>query len=304
MSTKLGTPDQAGRRRRPGLGWLLGLALVCMAGPLSAAGERPLLVFVSVVPQQTFVERIGGSAVRVQPMVRPGQSPHTYEPTPRQVAELAAADLYVRVGVPFEDAWLPRISASSPGLKVVDVRQGIELLTEDPEHGDHDHGGDGRDSHIWTSPPLVKRMGAQIRDALSALRPDQAAMFGANYDRFAADLDALDSEIRARLAPLKDRHFLVFHPAWGYFADTYGLTQIPIEYRGKEPGARALAAAIDQARAAGIRVVLVQPQFSPRTAEQVAAAIGGRVEAVDPLSADYFATLRRLAGLIADSGHR
>ncbi len=300
MSKIPGTPGQASRHWRTRLGWLVAV-VVCTITPLSAADEKPLSVFVSVVPLQTFVERIGGAEVRVQSMVRPGQSPHTYEPTPRQVAELSAADLYVRIGVPFEDAWLPRIRAANPGLRITDSRQGIALRSRDAGREDHDHQDEGWDSHVWTSPALVKLMGAHIRDALSGLRPTQAALFADNYTGFAADLDALDAEIRGRLAHLKDRRFLVFHPAWGYFADAYGLTQVPIEYQGKEPGARALTAVINQARAAGIRVVLVQPQFSPRAAEQVAAALGGRVEAVDPLSADYFGTLRRLAGLIADS---
>lgn len=290
-------------RRLSGLAWLLVLSISSMTHPIGAAAQRsPLSVFVSVLPQQTFVERIGGDAVRVQPMVRPGQNPHTYEPTPRQVAELARADLYIRIGVPFEDAWLPRIRAANPGLEVVDLRQSLPVPPGEDGHPGSDHHDDDR--HLWTSPPLVKLMGARIRDALSALRPDQAAYFGANDERFAGELDALDREIRARLAPLRDRRFLVFHPAWGHFADAYGLTQISIEVDGKEPGARALAAVIDQARAAGIRVVLVQPQLSPRAAEQVASAIGGRVESADPLSPDYFGTLRRLAGLIAEAQPR
>jgi zinc transport system substrate-binding protein len=266
---------------------------------------------VSVVPLQTFVERIGGDQVRVQAMVQPGQNPHTYEPTPRQVSALAEADLYLRVGVPLEDAWLPRIRGSNPGLRVLDVRDGIALRPheavqqgpgpgEQTPHADqHHHDQDALDSHVWTSPPLVKQMGEAIRDALIAMRPAQAPGFQSNYDRFAADLDALDAEIRTRLGPVKLRRFLVFHPAWGYFADTYGLTQVAIEFQGKEPGARALAGLIDQAKASAVRLVLVQPQFSPRAARQVAEAIGGRVEAVDPLSADYFGTLRRVTDLIA-----
>jgi zinc transport system substrate-binding protein len=92
---------------------------------------------------------------------------------------------------------------------------------------------------------------------------------------------------------------MVFHPAWGYFADAYGLTQIPIENEGKRPGPRSLNALIEQARREGIRVVLVQPQFDRRAAEQVADAIGGRVIAIDPLDSNYFDTLRRMARLIA-----
>jgi len=304
---------------------LLMVVAIGVSRPAGAAdpGDRPLSVFTTVVPLATFVERIGGDQVQVQAMVRPGQNPHAYEPSPRQVAALADADLYVRVGMSLEDAWLPRIRATNARMRVLDARDNIRLRPRDaaqviddargradhahddgtpnqdhaPTHADHDH--EAMDNHVWTSPPLVKSMGAGIRDALIALRPDQADAFRANYDRFAADLDALDAEIRARLAPVKERRFMVFHPAWGYFAETYGLTQISVEYEGKEPGARALAGLIDAARANAVAVVLVQPQFSPRAAEQIAAAIGGRVESVDPLAADYFATLRRLTDLIA-----
>ena len=291
-------------------------------GPASSpgvgSGPAPLSVFVTVVPLQTFVERIGGDQVRVRSMVQPGQNPHTYEPSPRQVADLAGAQLYLRVGMALEDAWLPRIRAANPGLRVLDVRAGLPLRSAESDQriadpgapaegpaahgGDHEHGA--LDPHVWTSPPLVKSMGAAIRTALSDLRPGQAALFEANDDRFAADLEALDQEIRARLAPVQVRRFLVFHPAWGYYADTYGLTQMAIEFEGKEPGPRALAGLIEAARSTGVRAVLVQPQFSPRAAQQVAAAIGGRVESVDNLSADYFGTLRRVTAAIAGGGAR
>lgn len=270
----------------------------------SPPASEPLSVFVTVLPLVDAVQRIGGDGVRVTPLVRPGQNPHTYEPTPRQVAALAKADLYVRLGLPLEDAWLPRIRGTNPRIRILDARDGLPLRANDPVHEpdgadrhDHDHGA--QDTHLWTSPPLVKSIGAAVRDALIALRPADAATFTANYNRYAAELDALDAELRARLAPFKGRAFMVFHPAWGYFADTYGLVQVAVEVQGKEPGARALAGLIEQARADGIRTILVQPQMSPRAAGQIAAAIGGRVASIDPLSPDLFATLRQLADLIA-----
>jgi hypothetical protein len=92
-----------------------------------------------------------------------------------------------------------------------------------------------------------------IRDKLTELAPEHAADFARNHDAFVAELDALDRDLHALLDPLPNRRFMVFHPAWGYFADTYGLTQVPIEREGKEPGARGLAALIDQAKADGSR---------------------------------------------------
>jgi zinc transport system substrate-binding protein len=268
--------------------------------PLWGHATESLLVFTSVVPLKTFVERVGGGRVEVQAMVQPGQSPATYDPTPRQVAALARADLYVRVGVPFETAWMKRILSANSGMPVLDARDGIDLRRHDG--GDDDHGHEALDPHVWTSPPLVKVMAANIRDALIRLDPVHRADYETGYRTFAAELDALDGEIRGLLADVSRRRFLVYHPAWGYFADTYGLTQVAIEREGKEPGARALAALIDQARREGVRVIFVQPQFNRRSAEQVARAIGGRVEAIDPLAADYEDNLRRVAQAIAEAG--
>jgi zinc transport system substrate-binding protein len=276
--------------------------LVLIPGLASAAD--PLTVFVSVAPQETFVSRIGGEHVHVQALVKAGQDPHAYEPTARQVAALADADLYMRVGIGFEDAWMPRLMAANPSMRLLDARDGIEVRPEDEDHdhGDHDHDHGAIDPHVWTSPSRVRIMAARIRDALADLAPEYAADFAAGHDNFVADLDALDAAIRARLDGVENRRFMVYHPAWGYFAEDYGLEQIAIEREGKEPGARALTAMIEQARRDGIRVIFVQPQLNPASAEQVAQAIGGQVAVIDPLSGDYFANLRRVADLIAGAG--
>lgn len=284
---------------------LLALLTLLVTPPASAREEAPL-VFVSVPPQQTFVARIGGDRVRVRAMVQPDQSPHTYEPTPRQVTELAQADLYLSVGVSFEDVWMPRIRAANPRLRVLDLREGLPLLSladhdHDHEH-EHDHAVDAPDPHVWTSPPLVKAMSVAIRDALTELDPAGRETYVANQAAFAAELDALDAELRALLKDLPSRRFMVHHPAWGYFAHTYDLTQVAIEREGKEPGARALTALIEQAKREGVRLILVQPQMNPKSAEQVARAIGGEVAVVDPLAPDYAETLRRLARLISGAG--
>ena len=288
---------------------------------------EPLRVFASVVPIQTFGEKIGGQHVDARVMVRPGFNPHTYDPTPQQITALAGAALYVRVGVPFEKAWMERIRSANPRMQVLDARDGISLREMEAhahdEHGDeaehhqesghdHRHGGEAphadhdehdahagehdheQDPHVWTSPPLVTHMVGRIRDKLSELSPDHAADFARNHDAFVAELRALDAELHTLLDPLPNRKFMVFHPAWGYFAESYGLTQVSIEREGKEPGARGLAALIDQAKQEQVKVVFVQPQFDKRQARKVAQAIGGVVVSVDPLAADYVDNLRRV----------
>ena len=294
------------------------LMLLLLLVPAVGLAE-PLRVFASVVPMQTFVEKIGGEHVDARAMVRPGFNPHTYDPTPQQISALASAVLYVRAGMPFEKAWMERIRSANPDMQVLDARDGIALREmeahwQEEEGHDQAHGADvqhddhedqdahadepsrdhEQDPHVWTSPPLVKHMVGVIRDKLSELDPAHAAEFARSHDAFVVELDALDRDLHALLDPLPNRKFMVFHPAWGYFADSYGLTQVPIESEGKEPGARALAALIDQAKADKIKVVFVQPQFDKRQARQVAHAIGGAVIAVDPLAADYIDNLRRV----------
>ncbi|NLV25115.1 MAG: zinc ABC transporter solute-binding protein [Deltaproteobacteria bacterium] len=286
--------------------------LFCILPAASWAKQEPLPVFVSILPQKYFVERIGGEKVKVSVMVAPGRSPETYEPTPRQMAELSRARLYFTIGVPFESVWMKRLAANNPHLKLIDSSQGIPLLPL-PAHHHHHHdeqghhsSGDGRNSgfhdpHVWTSPANAKIIAANILTAFREALPAHKEEFTVNYERLVADLELLEKEIGARLAPLKNRRFLVFHPSWGYFASDFGLEQIAIESGGKEPGARALAALIERAKRENIRVVFVQEQFSRTAAGTVAAAIGGRVAAVDPLAEDYFANLRRVAEVFAEA---
>ncbi|MGD8957543.1 MAG: zinc ABC transporter substrate-binding protein [Chromatiaceae bacterium] len=282
------------------------------------AMARPLEVFVSVAPLKTFVEQIGGDHVAVHTMVEPGYSPATYDPSPQQIAALSRAALYVRTGVPFELAWMERIRAANPDMRILDARIGIDLLSlprhthdaapndrtaQDREqaHGAGVHAEDAHDPHVWTSPPLVKHMAGNIHDLLAELDPRHAPDFARNRDAFLEVLDHLDRTIRELLEPLSNRRFMVFHPAWSYFAATYGLTQVPIEAEGKEPGARTLAALIEQARRDAIRVVFVQPQFDDRLAVQVARFINGRILVADPLAADYVDNLLRVAQQFAEA---
>ena len=279
------------------------LALLWPLASLAA----PLEVFVSVLPQATFVARVGEEHVKVSALTRPGQNHETFEPTPQQVADIARADLFIGIGMPFEQAWLPRLRAANPRMRVLDAREGIDLLPLDhhDHEGDPGHAGpvptadEAGDPHLWTSPLLAARMSASIRDTLAELDPAHAEDYGRNQAEFAAELAALDQEIRLQLKDLPSRKFLVFHPAWGYFAQAYGLTQVPIEQGGKEPGARTLVTLIEQARRDQIRVVFIQPQSDPRFAEQIARAIGGKVIAIDPLAPDYVANLRAVARQIA-----
>lgn len=273
------------------------LALLLLTPAL--AGALPLRVAVSVLPQKYFVERVAGERARVTVLVGPGQSPATFDPGPRSIAEVAGCDLLLPLGLPFERNWLPRLVAVNPDLRVVDMSTGLmRLALPGHRHGAREHAGEP-DPHLWTDPRRVERMLPRLTKALAAIDPEGANAYRANAAAFAADLERLDDELAALLAPLRGRRFLVFHPSWGYFAERYALVQVAIELEGKEPGAKALVELIERARAERVQAVFVQEQFAAGTARAVAEAIGARLVRVDPLAEDYLANLRKVGQAFA-----
>jgi zinc transport system substrate-binding protein len=281
--------------------WTVIAALVLIFAPLARAGEQ-VPVFVSIVPQKYFVEQIGGELVDVGVMVRPGASPATYEPRPKQMVDLSKARVYFAVGVPFENVWLKKITAANSKMKVVHTDRGIEKLPMAAHHeadgdadDDHHHEDGGLDPHIWLSPPLVKFQIRAILTALQEIDPSHAADYEANHDQFVSKIDALDSELKTMFADQQGLRFMVFHPSWGYFAHGYGLEQIPIEIEGKNPKPAQLKELIEHARENNIKVVFAQPQFSAKSARLVAGEIGGQVVFADPLAEDWLANLREVA---------
>jgi len=269
--------------------------MVVLIGLASAAWAEPLKVFVSIPPQKYIVQAVGGDRVQVSVLVPPGADPHTYEPRPRQMAELSRAALFFAIGIEFERAWLSRAAKDLPRLRVVHMEAGIERRPEQ-------EGGQGRgrievalDPHVWVSPPLVRQLARNTAQALRQADPAHAKDYAAGQARLEADLDRLDAELRQMFQGLEGRSFVTFHPAWGYFAQAYGLRQVAVEVEGKEPKPAQLKQLIEEGRALGVRVVLVQPQFSRRSAETVALALGGRVVVADDLAEDLPDNLRRVA---------
>jgi zinc transport system substrate-binding protein len=295
------------------------------AAQAESEANDELHVFVSIQPQKYFVERIAGEEAEVAVMVPPGKEPHSYEPTPRQVAALSEADVYFRIGVPFEEAFLPRIERSLEELPVVDISGKIDkrrLDTRDhgqEDHGEaehdreeghdreeeHDHREEGAlDPHVWLGPLEVKAMAAEIRDTLITLRPDKAATYRKNYAAFAADIDELHVRLRDQLAPYEGQTMFVFHPSFGYFADTYGLDQEAVEIGGSEPSPAQLERIIEEAQAEGVRVIFVQPQFSRDSAERVSRAIDGAVVPINPLAEQWLSNMQTIADRIQEGlGH-
>jgi zinc transport system substrate-binding protein len=280
---------------------LLTTAFVLLAGFGAPAVAAPLPVFVSIQPQKQMVQQIGGDAVNVQVMVPPGAEPHTYEPKPSQLAALTRTRIYFSVGVPFERKWLPKFTAINGRMEIIATDQGIQKLPM--TYGDHDEEGTEGDAsrldpHTWLSPPLIKIMARNIRAALVKADPSHADHYDRHYAIFLHQLDSLDQRIRHLLTNEKGAGFMVFHPSWGYFARTYGLVQIPIEIEGKEPKPAQLQHMMREARSRNIQAIFAQPEFSTRSVQVIAEAIGARVVKADPLASDSMEQLLRLAEAI------
>ncbi len=273
----------------------------------SESSEPPISVFVSIEPQVFFVSRIGGDRVSVHALVPPGKSPETYSPTPMQMAKLAKSKLFFRIGVPFEESLIQRIKRTAKKVKIVDTQKGIPLrkmeghVKEHPESNDtnvsHDHVG-GYDPHIWLSPVLVQKQAKTICDALISIDSEGKQFYEANCRAFLNDLDALHQRIKKSLASVKGRAMFVYHPAFGYFTDAYGLKQIAVETEGKIPKGKNLSQFIKQAKQENVRVVFVQPQFDQNAARKIANAIHGEVVPLDPLCRDYIKNMEAMADAI------
>jgi len=282
-------------------------AFSCGGGGPSRSNDIPL-VMVSIPPQEYFVERIAGGRVEVDAALPPGASPATYEPGPAEMRQVSKADLYLSIGVPFESAWLPRLQSANPDLPVVATHRGVDrrpIDRYDPhadgeEHG-HGHGHGSPDPHIWLSPELVRVQADTIAAALTRLDPAGDSAYAANLASFGEEIDSLQAGIRAVLEEARGDTFVVFHPSWGYFADEFGLYQLPIEVQGQEPSPSELATLVEVAEGLFDPVVLVAPQFSRRSAETVAGEIGARLEEADPLALNWASNLHAVARRIAGS---
>ena len=246
-----------------------------------------LIVFVSILPQADFVRQLGGNRVEVSVMMPPGANEHNYEPDTGQLKALSQANLYVKVGhLPFEDAWMERFVSTNRDMLVVDSSQSIEMIEHNP--------------HIWLSPRLVKAQAETISAALVQLDPENQDYYLQQKQVFLKELDKLDQEITATLSGVKGKSFLVYHPAWGYFARDYGLQEVAIEEHGKEPGAREMSRIIDYAKKNQIKTIFDSSQHSTHSADAIAAELGARVVLLDPLPANYMDNMRKVAKTMAE----
>jgi zinc transport system substrate-binding protein len=280
-----------------GLFLLVSLALCSCSKDQSAVSSSPAkpVIVVSILPQTYFTGRIAGDRVRTVVLVGPGQNPHSYEPSPQQMADLAGAQAWILSGSEFEPALVPKIEALFSGLTLVNGVEGVRfraLDAHDDQDDDADHDDDGRDRHTWLGSEPAKIMASHILETLSALDSSGAAVYRENYEALIRDIDDEFNALRRELLPLRGRPVFVYHPAFGYFLDEFGIIQEAVETGGKEPTPRILGELIERAKKTGAAAVFVQAQFPVNAARTVAAAIGAELVSLDPLSPDWLTNIR------------
>lgn len=234
------------------------------------------IVAVPLAPMAGLVDALApAGSVDIVVLVPPGANPETYEPRLEDLRRAAVARRYLAVGHPafvFETTWLS-------GLLDGSTAERIDLFEDCPVMPD--------DYHVWLSPDCLDAAAGRTADVLAELVPTHASEIAANLSDFRRRLADADSSATARLAAVRGRALLVLHPAWGYLAREYGLTQLSVQAHGVEdPGAAHLAELIAESRQAGLRVVFVQPQFNPAPARLLADEIDGELVTLDPLARD------------------
>ena len=283
----------------------------------TAAGDGRLRVLTSFYPMYDFACKIGGDCIDVTNMVPSGTEPHDWEPSTNDLKNLEKADVFIYNGADMEP-WADDLLVSrSDTLRVVEASENVELRTTDGEHehahehedADHHHGD--FDPHVWLDPENAKIEMEAIRDALCAADPENSTVFQSNYEKYAAELDALDAEFREKLAPLLNRTIVVAHEAFGYLCDAYGLTQVGIEGLSpdSEPDPGRMAEVIDFVREHSISTIFFEELVSPKVAEAIASETGAQAKMLSPLEglsdeqaaagADYFSVMHdNLAALM------
>ena len=274
--------------------YILTLFILSACGNTTQKSEKPILI-VTLEPLRYFTEAIAGDNYEVVSMVPKGSSPESYDPTPQQLVNLSKSQAYFRIGyIGFEQAWMKKLEANCPNMKVYDTSKGIDLIRDKGHwHGDHFHEG-GVEPHIWNSTQNALIIVDNIYQALCELDTTHQADYKYRLDSLKQSIQQTDAETR-RLLENADSTFLIYHPALSYFARDYGLKQISIEEGGKEPSPAQLKKLIETCRNENVHTIFVQQEFDQRNAQLIAHELGIDIVSINPLSYDWTEEMLRTA---------
>ena len=250
--------------------------------------EKPTVV-VSIAPEAGFVEAVAGNLVNIITVVPPGNSPANYQPNALDMQMISDGDIYFLMQVPTEEAnILPKIYDFNENIYIINLRK--ETEKEYPLRYIDDNSM-SVDPHIWLSPKRVMVIVKTIADKLSELDPENMETYKNNAKSYIDRLKELDISIRESVNKMDKKAFMIYHGAYGYFADDYGLQMISIEADGKAATPSDIQDVIDYAIENDIKIIFYQEEFDDVQAQVIATEIGGKVVKASPLSKDYLLAL-------------
>ncbi|PYC65821.1 zinc ABC transporter substrate-binding protein [Micromonospora arborensis] len=283
----------------------LGAAAGCSTGGAAGADPQRVDVVAAFYPLQFIAERVGGDAVRVTNLAKPGAEPHDLELNPSQVGQVSEAELIV-----YLKGFQPAVDdavAQNGGDQAFDVT-GVQPLL-DASAGGHNHEGEednaeergAKDPHVWLDPTRLAGIGDQLAQRLGKADPDHAADYTARAAALRADLTTLDGEFTRGLATCQRREIVTSHAAFGYLADRYQLDQVGITGLSPdvEPSPQRLAQAIEEAKEHKATTIFFETLVSPKVAETIAGQVGAKTAVLDPIeglaadsNGDYLSVMR------------
>ena len=268
-------------------------------GSSSAASGEAVSAVVGFYPYEFVTARVGGDTVDVTNLTEPGGEPHDLELTPRQVGAVGDADLVV-----YSAGFQPAVDEAveqQAGDRTLDVLSVVELRDAEEDAGEEDAGGEdtGRDPHVWLDPVRLGTIATEVAERLAEVDAANAADYRTRAAELAAELTALDGELRAGLATCQRREIVTSHDAFGYLADAYDLEQVAIAGLSPEDEAspQRLAEVAAEAKAAGVTTIFFEELVSPKVAESLAREVGATAEVLSPIegppdSGDYVTAMR------------
>jgi len=276
----------------------VGLALVFFSCNRSVNPNEERIITVSIAPFKYFVESIAGTDFIVNVMVPPGANPHIYEPYPEQIRRLGESEAFIRNGfMAFEEVWLEKFLSVNNKMIMCNIGESVTPIESSHKHaeeseGEHEshHHVEGADPHYWVSPVEASEIAKKVLELVKELNPEATERYTVNYNLLSDSIKMLDNKADSLFRDLDNRTFMIYHPNLGYLARDYNLTEVPVEFEGKEPSPSRMKELIDIALERKISVIFIQKEYDIRIAKAIADQTGSEIFVIDPLSDRWFET--------------
>ncbi len=271
------------------------------------ADEQRNIYIAGIPPIAGILDHLVLPHEQVQVLTSSNVNPHTFDVSPSQLQKLTQASIFFHTIFPFELKVVNTLKNTESKVLCVDVTPHI-IWRRGQVHHDHGHDDHGhhheeenKDLHCWLNPANLEILSTHIYNALIKNNPTEKEAYQSRFEKWQNDLKEMDKKIKQILLPHKGKNFFVFHPAFGYFADYYGLKEVCIEMEGKSPSPKQIQTLMEQMQREKTKVIFIQPQFDPKPAELIAKSIGSKVEVINDFERDILNHLLYIAERISSS---